>query len=105
MSSNSISKKSVRLPSLGSVKILVWQHNISRLVLMLKRSDRTYADNPANAQFLETIDVGSVRKFMRKKTMPATMPSQESNFLILQLPDNITIRRNSKWSFEFNFPS
>src|SRR5437762_2038850 len=79
MGGNALSEKSVAGAQTCPVKKLRRQEDIARRVFFLQSPDRRNANNPANVEGTERINVRPMIQFMRQNPVAASMSRQKIN--------------------------
>ena len=79
MGGNAFPEKSVAGAQTRPVKELRRQENVARRVFFLQTADRCNANNPADVEGTERINVRSMIQFVRQNPVPASMSRQEVN--------------------------
>ena len=82
----------------GAVEKLVRDHEIERLVLFLQRTDRRNRNNALHSQLLKAVNVGPEIQLARQEFVAAGMAREKCHLAASQRPQNVRIRRISKWS-------
>ena len=100
MRGDAIAEKCVLGALAGAIEKLRGQEHIARRVFFLQTADRGHADNPANIQRTERVDICPMIQLVRKHAMAAPVPGQEINLPSMHLPADERVGRIAKWRFD-----
>ena len=84
----------------GPVEKLRRQEHVARRIFFLKTADRGHADDPANIQRTERVDVRPMIQLVRENAMAAPVPRQKINLPSMHLPADERIGRIAKRRFD-----
>ena len=85
MSGNAFAKKSVARALTCSVKKLRRHQDIARRVFFLQTADRRYANDPADVEGTQRVNVRPMIQLMRENAMAAPVPGQKINLPSMHL--------------------
>ena len=85
------SPKNVSIAVPGTIKKLVGNHKIERLVFLLQRSHRRDRNNAFDAKLLKAVNVGAKIDLGRQKHMPSAVPREKCYLASGQGPQHISI--------------
>ena len=98
---DAFAKKCVLGAPAGPVEKLRRQEHVARRIFFLQTADRRDANNPANVQRTQRVNVGPMIQLVREDAMPAAVPRQK-----IDLPSGCIwppmsrVGRFSKWRFD-----
>ena len=85
----------------GAVNKLIYDHKMSRLDIITKRTAGADADNICNSKPFERVNVGSVRDAARRVDMPTSMAGQKCHVDALQSSSQYLIGWSTPRAFDF----
>jgi hypothetical protein len=87
----------------GSIKKLRRQQNVARGVFFLQTADRRYANDPADIEGTERVNVRPMIQFMRQNPMSASMSGQKVNAATEQCSADNRIGGRAEGGIDFVF--
>src|SRR6516162_3588494 len=86
-----------------SIKKLIRNHKVERLVFFLERTDRGNRQDALHAQLFEAVNVGAEVQFGGQEAMSASVARKERDFPPFECAENIGVRRIAERSFVLDF--
>src|SRR5438105_5861823 len=103
MGGNAFAEKTVAGALTCPIKKLRGQQDVARGIFFLQTADRRYANDPADVEGTERVNVRPMIQFMRQNPVPASMSRQKVNTATEHGPADDRIGRRAERRIDFVF--